>query len=154
MALIEPSADLLTELDAIEVAVPGSRAEFVGGQFVVNRPLPLHGRAILVLARLIEDNYLRDGETVVSDVRVVHSRGVIVPDLIVVQEHWLDQPNPIPVDELLLAVEVISPSTETNDRGEKRKIFQAAHVDYWLAAQSRSAEIEERYGYGGGRFSE
>ena len=64
----------------------------------------------------------------------------------------LGQTNPAP-HPLALAIEVLSPSTSSTDRGAKRRIFQAHHVDYWLVeASSTGPSLAERFDYGGGRF--
>lgn len=70
---------------------------------------------------------------------------VVQPDLFVVPadvdaqtESWSD------VSRLLLAVEILSPSTAFHDRGVKRELYQRASVDeYWIV--DYSSRVVERW---------
>jgi Uma2 family endonuclease len=106
--------------------------------FVTPAPSVKHQRAVLELALLVAP-YLRAnqiGEAIISpaDVIVYGPRQFVQPDLFAVplvdgapMRAWTD------VGRLLLAVEVVSPSTEHADRGRKQKLyFEKGIPEYWI----------------------
>jgi Uma2 family endonuclease len=116
----------------------GNRYEVIDGElFVTPAPTFTHQEAVMVLQRLIADYLEREvvAHAVCAPADVVFSlkRGV-QPDLFVVPlaagrrpRHFSD------VGRLLLAVEVLSPSTARADRVTKRALFRAEGVDeYWI----------------------
>lgn len=115
----------------------GRRYECVDGELLVT-PAPAwsHQRAIRVLTRLLCD-YLRgrDAEVIFAPADIVlDPRTLVEPDLFVVPlvegryaESWED------VGRLLLAVEVLSPSSARADRVVKRRRYQRARFpEYWV----------------------
>ena len=116
----------------------GNRYEIVDGElYVTPAPSLIHQRAILELAYLLGP-YLRDqhlGEVIISPADVMFGpRTMVEPDLFAIPltpgalpRAWED------VGRLLLAVEVVSPSTIRTDRGEKRELYQRKNVpEYWV----------------------
>jgi len=117
----------------------GNRYEVIDGElFVTRAPSVAHQRAVLELALLVAP-YVRAhriGEAIISpaDVVVYGPRKFVQPDLFVVP---LVNDAPIrawtEVGRLLLAVEVLSPSTEHTDRGRKRTLYKEKGVpEYWI----------------------
>src|SRR5678816_3022360 len=106
-----------------------NRYEVIDGElFVTPAPSLTHQNAVLELALLVAP-YLREhalGRAVISpaDVIVYGPRKFVQPDLFVVP---LVNDAPVrvwtEVGRLLLAVEVLSPSTEHTDRGRKRRVY-------------------------------
>jgi Uma2 family endonuclease len=116
----------------------GNRYEVVDGElFVTPAPSLMHQRAILELAYLLGP-YLRDqrlGEVIIAPADVMFGpRTMVEPDLFAIPL----TPGALPraweeVGRLLLAVEVLSPSTARTDRGEKRELYQRKNApEYWV----------------------
>ena len=128
----------------------GNRYEVIDGElFVTPAPSFTHQNAVLELALLLAP-YVREhalGRAVISpaDVIVYGPRKFVQPDLFVVPlvndapvRAWTD------VGRLLLAVEVLSPSTEHTDRGRKRRVYKEKGVpEYWVV--DTDARTVERY---------
>jgi Uma2 family endonuclease len=117
----------------------GNRYEVIDGElFVTPAPSVVHQRAVLELALLVAP-YVRAhriGEALIApaDVVVYGPHKFVQPDLFVVplvkgapMRAWAE------VGRLLLAVEVLSPSTERTDRGRKRNLYKEKAVpEYWI----------------------
>ena len=117
----------------------GNRYEVIDGElFVTPAPGIVHQRAVVELLDLVRP-YVRAhgiGEALVSpaDVVVYGPHKFVQPDLFVLPlvngapiRAWTE------VGRLLLAVEVLSPSTEHTDRGRKRILYKDKAVpQYWI----------------------
>ncbi len=116
----------------------GKRYEVVGGELLVTPgPAWRHQRAIGELHAAIR-SYVREhsvGDVIFAPADVeFDERNLVQPDLFVVPlvngakpSEWTE------VGRLLLAVEVLSPSTSRYDRILKRRLFQARGVpEYWI----------------------
>ncbi len=138
--------DLIRRWTAAEVrALPddGNRYEVVDGELLVS-PAPIwrHQRCLGRL-HLLLGNYLEgraDAEVLCSPADIeLDPRTLVQPDLFVVPpgRDWTD------IEHLLLAVEVLSPSTARADRTVKRPRYQRAGVpEYWIVDLAvRSVEI-------------
>lgn len=116
----------------------GNRYEIIGGElYVTPTPRYPHQLAASELFVLMH-NYLREhgiaARVLLAPADVRHGRRTSVePDLFV-----LRKPAPLNADgwaelpTLLLAVEVLSPSTARVDRQVKRRLYQSAGVEYWI----------------------
>ncbi len=116
----------------------GNRYEVLDGElFVTPAASWSHQRAIIELARLLQD-YLATqviGDVLIAPAGVVFSpTRVVVPDLFVVPLVNGKRPQRFEdVGRLLLAVEVLSPSTARTDRVRKRLVFREEAVpEYWI----------------------
>jgi Uma2 family endonuclease len=125
----------------------GQRYEVLDGAlFVTPAPSPRHQKAVMALLRRI-DPYVRAnglGETLPSPADIEFSpRRLVQPDVFVVPasaklRDWRD------VTSLLLAAEVLSPSTARADRLSKRVIYQSQLVpEYWIV--DLDARVIERW---------
>ena len=128
----------------------GNRYEVIDGElYVTPAPSVAHQRAVVELLYLVGPyvNAHGIGEALIApaDVVVYGPRKFVQPDLFVVplvngtpMRAWTD------VGRLLLAVEVLSPSTEHTDRGRKRILYAEKGVpEYWLVDTDARA-IERR----------
>lgn len=127
----------------------GFRHEVIDGEHIVT-PAPswTHQRAVLQLARRLMD-YLAQhpvGEVIISPADIeFDEHNMVEPDLFVVPlpggkrpRAWED------VRALLLAVEVLSPSTFRTDRFRKRRLYQQNSVpEYWIV--DFDARVFERW---------
>lgn len=116
----------------------GNRYEVIDGAlFVTPAPSWLHQDAVLQLARILGD-YLEAesvGHVLVAPADVIFAPDrAVQPDLFVIPlvngrtpQRWED------VRRLLLAIEVLSPSSSRADRVEKRRLYGDEGVpEYWL----------------------
>jgi Uma2 family endonuclease len=128
---------------AREHPTDGSRLELILGYLhVTPPPTGQHQRAAFVLARVIEDALQEGGRT---DLHVVLGVGVeistpwrtaLIPDVVVLNT------KPVGVrflpENLVLAVEVWSPSDTRTERDTKAAAYASANVPYfWVANQDR-----------------
>jgi len=116
----------------------GNRYEIIDGElFATPSPSPRHQDAIVEMYVLLREYLSRErvGHAFVSPADVIFSpKRVVQPDLFVAPlvagrrpDRWDD------VGRLLLAVEVLSPSTARADRVDKRALFREEGVsEYWI----------------------
>jgi len=116
----------------------GNRYEVIDGElFVTRAPSLTHQEAAFELGRLLRD-YLRVervGHAVIAPADVVFSnRRGVQPDVFVVPLADGRRPRQFEqVGRLLLAAEVLSPSTARADRVAKRTLFREEGVpEYWV----------------------
>ena len=128
----------------------GKRYEVIDGElFVTPAPSWEHQRGALAMAHRIRsylaDNPIGDLYIAPADIEFRYDR-MVEPDLFVVP--MVDGRRPRTWDDvrrLLLAVEILSPSTARSDRLVKRTLFQREHVpEYWIV--DVAARLIERWG--------
>ena len=124
--------------DLVHQSEDGRRYEIYDGEvFVVPAPQPFHQRAVRELLKLLDGYALRNGgEVLASPIDIVFSEyDVLQPDLVyfsAARRHLVSANAPIRFAPDL-AVEVISPSTESTDRGKKLQTFARFGVsEYWI----------------------
>jgi Uma2 family endonuclease len=116
----------------------GNRYEVIDGElFVTPAPAWLHQRAVKGLFLRLEA-YTRPtgiGETLFSpaDISTREDR-LVQPDIFVVPAASVRRPVPrwSDIRHLLLAVEVLSPSTARADRQAKRRLYAELADEYWI----------------------
>lgn len=130
----------------------GPRYELIGGELLVTpSPGVFHQVAVLELVRIIADYADREqlGVTLASPSDIELVEGTITqPDIFVVPNAVLPDQDVPPawrqVTALLLAVEILSPSSVRSDRVEKRDFYLDAGVpEYWIV--DLDARIIERW---------
>jgi len=132
-----------------ELPDDGKRYEVVDGELLVT-PAPTfdHQEAAFQLARLLQAYVAQRGlgHAVMSPADIeLDPTTLVQPDVFVVPleagrrpKHWAD------IRELLLAVEILSPSTARADRTVKRRRYQRAEVaEYWIV--DLDARLVERW---------
>jgi len=133
----------------------GFPAELVHGQ-LVREPAPVYGhqyfvaRVFRLLAPLVPAERLLTSPVDV----VIDEFNVFQPDLVVLRHVPAFDVRDVGIP--LLAVEVLSPSTERRDRGVKMRRLLAAGVgEVWLVhPRSRTVEVHDGTGMRGGSGSE
>ncbi|HEU4990755.1 MAG TPA: Uma2 family endonuclease [Gemmatimonadaceae bacterium] len=127
----------------------GARHEIIDGElFVTPAPSYAHQRAVLVLARRL-DAYVRAhgaGYVLPAPADVVFSdRTLVQPDVFVVPPRDGKAPaNWREAGRMLLAVEILSPSSARVDRVRKRALYQREGVpEYWIV--DLDARVVERW---------
>jgi len=134
---------------ALALPEDGNRYEVLDGELFVT-PSPTWGhQSVLAVLQLRLSAYVTEhrlGWTRFSPADIVFSpRRLLQPDLFVVP--WQDTGPPrawSDVRSLLLAIEVLSPSTARADRHRKRVIYQSEGVsEYWIV--DGDARLVERW---------
>ena len=116
----------------------GQRYEVIDGElFVTPAPSFDHQGALLLLCRKIADYLDREpvGYVLFSPADITFSpRRAVQPDLFVVPRTGERRPHSwSEIETLILAVEVLSPSTARLDRVVKRKLYRDEHVsEFWI----------------------
>ncbi|MFF4622128.1 Uma2 family endonuclease [Nonomuraea jabiensis] len=137
MATIEPAGRTafpsapFTVDDLLEFPDDGNRYELFNGSLLVSpSPTSPHQRAIYRLQRILDDATPPELEPLAAVNLRVSDKDYYIPDLVIVPA-GTDQLMYSP-EELLLAVEVVSPSTKSRDRGLKTDAYAAAGIpSYW-----------------------
>jgi Uma2 family endonuclease len=123
-------------IEAAPLATP--RYELVDGELLVTPgPHPVHQRAVgeLIVALSAYLQLERVGHVIPSPSDVeLEPEFIAQPDVFVVpMAEWRrvakDEP---PIRQLLLAAEVLSPSSSRHDRVRKRPLYQRNVPDYWI----------------------
>lgn len=128
-----------------DAAPPGERWEFIDGEVLVT-PSPhwSHQRIDSRLFELVAPYVRRHGlgEAFVAPLDVPLAPNLVLqPDLLVVPAGLLRKRSDV-VSRLLLAVEVLSPSSARHDRVRKRPVYQRNRVpEYWVI-DDRSQTVE------------
>jgi Uma2 family endonuclease len=148
MGMPQPIADWTVER-VLALPDDGNRYEVVDGELLVSpAPTLLHQRALLLLLRPL-DAYVEKhqvGSVLMSPADIeFDERTLLQPDLFVVPfvegrrpRDWRE------IRRLLLAVEVLSPSTARADRQLKRRRYQRHGVtEYWIV--DLEARLVERW---------
>jgi Uma2 family endonuclease len=131
-----------------EIPEDGNRYELVNGTLLVTpAPRHVHQRAVGLLYRVLHDFTVRHalGTTSFAPADIELSRETLVqPDVFVapllkgrVPREWSD------MSSLLLAIEVLSPSTARADRHIKRHLYQRHEIEYWIV--DLEARLIERW---------
>lgn len=135
---MEPSHQPTPTLHEIHESldIPGARVEIIRGRVIVSpTPSIRHGRGVLWLVEALREACVAKGwdrqPQVTLDLPATDER--FVPDLLVFpgdkvrDEEWL-----LPAEHALLAVEVVSPSSRTDDYGAKAESYSTNGVPLCL----------------------
>jgi Uma2 family endonuclease len=134
-------------IEASPLATP--RYELVDGELLVTpSPSYPHQRAVvrLIVALTLYLDEQRVGRLIPSPSDVeLESDSITQPDLFVVStdECRRVMREGLPVKNLLLAIEVLSPSSSRHDRVRKRPLYQRHVPDYWIV--DLDARLIERW---------
>ncbi|MGX4656075.1 Uma2 family endonuclease [Micromonospora sp. SCSIO 07396] len=106
--------------------------ELINGRLIVPSPTPLHqfvcARVVFALELHCPDDYFVSMDQSLS----IDRRNEPRPDVVVIRVEQANR-SPVPVQDALLAVEVISPESTIRDRHEKVRIYANAGVEaYWV----------------------
>ena len=126
----------------------GNRYEVIDGAlYVTPAPSLRHQEAVVEMHRLLREYLLRErvGHAFVAPADIIFSpRRAVQPDVFVLP--LVDGRRPERFDEvrrLLLAIEVLSPSTARADRVAKRRLYAEENVaEYWIV--DLDARVVER----------
>lgn len=127
--------------DLDDLPEDGQRYEVIDGSLLMSPPPSARHQAIA--GRLVA--LLRDGAPV--GVEVVEATGIrigtglLIPDVLVASSDAIWRGGPIlAADEVQLVVEVVSPSSITNDRVTKPSLYAAAGIPHYWRVETAAAE--------------
>lgn len=145
-----------TLADLASLPDDGQRYEIVDGSLLVSPPLTvLHQAVTARISRLLAAAAGSELE-VLEGVGVQLPNGLLVPDVVVAHgaSVWSGRSVLAPAD-LLLAVEVVSPSSRTTDRITKPALYAAARVPaYWRVELGRETPSVVTYRLSGTTYAE
>jgi Uma2 family endonuclease len=126
----------------------GKRYEVIDGELLVTPAPKWNHQSVVAELLLILRPWTRDqgvGETLTSPADIgLEPRGLVQPDVFVVPPLPTNRREWRNIHRLVLAIEVLSPSTAAQDRRQKRLLFLRAGVpEYWIADLER--ELIERW---------
>jgi Uma2 family endonuclease len=144
----EPAEQLFTidDLDALENNGDARRFEIIDGSLRVSPP-PYYQHS------LVEGRLLRTlGAQLPRDVDVLPGAGIhhvtettrwLVPDSVMVRSEVAARgPKFLGPDDVLLVVEVVSPSSVTHDRTTKRALYAGMGIEhYWIIEQTTELRL-------------
>ncbi len=138
MPLVEPVRSRISYAELAQWPDDGRRYEIYDGEVqVVPSPLPLHQRVALAVAYLLDGHPAsRNGEAIISPIDIVLSDyNVLQPDVVYFLPDRRDvvRPDAAIRDRPDIAVEVLSHSTSSTDRGRKMELLARYGLpEYWL----------------------
>ncbi|MFG1944816.1 Uma2 family endonuclease [Nonomuraea sp. NPDC048826] len=129
-----PGRPPFTVDDLLKFPDDGNRYELFNGSLLVSpAPTPLHQRVIFRLQRILDDASPPELEPLSTVNLRVSAKDFYIPDLVVVPMACTDQVGLMfSPEHVLLAVEIVSPSTQMRDRAFKTEAYAAAGIPvYW-----------------------
>ncbi|MET1007487.1 MAG: Uma2 family endonuclease [Propionibacteriaceae bacterium] len=107
--------------------------ELINGRLVLTpAPMPLHRFICRQTANALEVHGPENILVTEDQSVVIDSRNEPRPDVVVMREEGADR-TPVFAADVLLVVEVVSPSSTTSDRQEKAKLYAyAGFAAYWI----------------------
>ena len=123
----------LTVEDLFRLPDDGWRYELVDGSLIVSPPpVTNHQRTVVRLTALIAALVPRGFEPVHDVALEIDESTTLVPDLVVARSDAFGRRSFTPAD-ILLAVEVVSPSNARNDLVLKREVYASVGIPgYWI----------------------
>lgn len=124
------------------------RYELVDGELLVTpSPNEPHQRAVFLLARALDEHLERNpiGQVYTSPFDVeLETDSIVQPDVFVLPMHEVERVRTeMPARELLVAAEVLSPSSSRGDRVAKRPLYGRYVSEYWIV--DLDARLFERW---------
>ncbi|GAA2184197.1 Uma2 family endonuclease [Micromonospora lupini] len=106
--------------------------ELINGRLIVPSPTLLHQDLCVELLLALRVNCPREFQVGIDLSMRVNRRNEPRPDVVVVRRGHADR-SPLPVEDALLAVEVVSPTSSFRDMYDKAKVYAHAGVrSYWV----------------------
>ncbi|MGC4805341.1 Uma2 family endonuclease [Micromonospora sp. DT233] len=125
--------------------------ELINGRLIVPSPTAIHQELCVELLLALRIN-CPPGHLVSFDLSMrVDRRNEPRPDVVVIHRRHADR-SPVPVEDALLAVEVVSPTSTFRDMYDKAKVYAHAGVrSYWVVDPLQEQVTLTEYALGAGR---
>jgi Uma2 family endonuclease len=143
-------AKKLTYADYAKIPADGFRHEIIGGEeFRTPSPNPDHQTAVVNFARILSNHAvaMKLGRVFVAPMDVVLSdHDIVEPDVFFVAQKRLSIIGPKNIEGVPdLVIEVLSPSTASQDRGPKLALYErVGALEYWIAdPAAKTVEVRE-----------
>ena len=122
----------LTVADVVDLP-EDLRYELINGRLTLTpSALPFHNYAGVVVANALDVGRPRECRPITHLPIVLNNRNQLRPDVVVLERRGFRR-MPVTADDVLLAVEIISPSSVSDDRKERLKLYAYAGIpSYWL----------------------
>lgn len=116
-----------------------SRVEISDGQVVMMMsPRPRHRLTAKLISRQLDQQLRSDLLAVEATETEDGSLGKLrIPDILVVPRNALDSDDPLDPHDVLLAVEIVSPSNPDNDYKAKKRDYPAMGIPHYLIVDPR-----------------
>lgn len=122
---VEELADLPSDL----------RYELIDGRLTLPSPTPAHQYVTRFLSNAVEANCPPEYFVSIDQSLRIDERNEPRPDVVAIRVEQLDR-TPVPVEDAILAIEVVSPHSEFRDLYDKAKAYAAAGIGtYWVVQQ-------------------
>ncbi|WP_341719541.1 Uma2 family endonuclease [Micromonospora sp. FIMYZ51] len=106
--------------------------ELINGRLIVPSPTALHQDLCVRLLLALEVNCPAEYLVSIDLSMRVDRRNELRPDVVAIRREHADR-SPVPVEDALLAVEVVSPSSTFRDLYDKARVYARAGVrTYWV----------------------
>ncbi|MFF3865360.1 Uma2 family endonuclease [Micromonospora sp. NPDC001898] len=125
--------------------------ELINGRLIVPSPTLLHQDMCVRILLAIETNCPTEYQVGIDLSMRVDRRNEPRPDVVAVRRGNADR-SPLPVEDALLAVEVVSPTSTFRDMYDKAKVYAHAGVrSYWVVDPLPERVTLTEYALGAGR---
>ncbi len=135
---INDSAELRSDprqfVDSLRAEYPDLRIEQLSGSVVMNAaPAPGHEVALVDALEAISEQVEASRWKIFTNVELRFSdHDTIIPDAVLMQRSTLLHSESGTLDSVVMFIEVLSPSTRSRDRNDKRELAAAHGIDLWL----------------------
>jgi Uma2 family endonuclease len=125
-------------VDDLDEVPPDLHYELINGRLVVAPPaVPVHQNLANELWLALRANCPPDYMVSTDQSLKVNRHNEPRPDVVAIRVENLDR-SPVPVEDAVLAIEVISPTSQFRDMVEKADIYASAGIaTYWIVDQSK-----------------
>lgn len=125
--------------------------ELINGRLIVPSPTAVHQDLCVRLLLALEVNCPPDYLVSIDLSMRVDRRNEPRPDVVVIRRKHADR-SPVPVEDALLAVEVVSPTSTFRDMYDKAKVYAHAGIrSYWVVDPLQDRITLTEYALGAGR---
>ncbi|SCF32420.1 Endonuclease, Uma2 family (restriction endonuclease fold) [Micromonospora viridifaciens] len=125
--------------------------ELINGRLIVPSPTAVHQDLCVRLLLALEVNCPPEYLVSIDLSMRVDRRNEPRPDVVVIRRKHADR-SPVPVEDALLAVEVVSPTSTFRDMYDKAKVYAHAGVaSYWVVDPLQERVTLTEYALGAGR---
>ena len=147
--------DEWTVEDLVALPDDGRRYEIVDGSLVVSPAPGIRHEVVVEAVKQVLRQSLPPGLRLLGTINIAFGRNVRIPDVVVVREELVTRDvlaaSP---EDVVLAVEVVSPSSVTTDRVTKPTQYAAVGIDHYWRVEPSEGPLLAVYERAGGSYVE